>query len=143
MSTRVHDTPAPLTGARDGADAAFGVLALVTVVLAAVQIGLAGLGAFGGSFDPHVSLGYVISLLSVLMLIAALIARPNRGLVIRAVVLFILAAPLQPMLASIAEGGSGAWIGALHALNGVVITGLAGELMGETRMRRRRSAGSA
>lgn len=142
MSTQTHHAPAPLTGARDGADAAFGILALITVALAVIQIGLAGLGAFGGSFDAHMALGYIIALLTILMLIAALIARPTRGLVIRAVVLFILAVPLQPLLASIGENGS-VWIGALHALNGVAITGLAGELMGETRMRRRRRGAAA
>ncbi|MGH3320041.1 MAG: DUF6220 domain-containing protein [Streptosporangiaceae bacterium] len=137
MSTQTHDTQAPLGGARNAADAAFGVLAVITLALAAIQIGLAGLGAFGGSFGPHVTLGYVIALLSILMLVAALIARPSRRVVIQAIVLFLLAVPLQPMLATIGENGS-SWIGALHALNGVVITGLAGALVGQTRLRRRR-----
>lgn len=136
MSTQAHDAAVPLTGARAGANTVFGILAIITVALAAIQIGLAGLGAFGGSFKAHTTLGYVIALLTILVLIAALIARPNRSLVIQAVVLFILAVPLQPLLASIGENGS-AWVGALHALNGVAITGLAGALAGETRSRQR------
>lgn len=142
MSTEVHDASAPLAGVRGGVNATFGILAIITVALAAIQIGLAGLGAFGGSFAAHMTLGYVIGLLTILMLIAALIARPNRGIVVRAIILFVLAVPLQPMLASFGENGS-VWVGALHALNGVAITGLAGALAGESRLRRRRRAADA
>ena len=137
MSTQT-DVRTTLSGARNGADAAFGVLAIITVALAAIQIGLAGLGAFGGDFGPHMTLGYGIALLSILLLIAALIARPNRGVVVRAIVLFLLAVPLQPVLATIGESGS-TWIGALHALNGVAITALAGAFAGGTRLRRSRN----
>lgn len=142
MSTQANEAPPELSGARSGTDAAFGVLALITVVLAAIQIGLAGLGAFGGSFGPHMMLGYVIALLSILMLVAALIARPDRTVVIQAIVLFILAVPLQPMLGTFGEGGS-QWVGALHALNGVAITGLSGALMGATMARRKRAKAAA
>ncbi|MGH3504264.1 MAG: DUF6220 domain-containing protein [Nocardioidaceae bacterium] len=142
MSTEVHDASVPLAGVRRGANATFGILAIITVALAAIQIGLAGLGAFGGSFTAHMTLGYVIALLSILMLVTALIARPSRGIVIRAIVLFILAVPLQPVLASFGESGN-VWVGALHALNGVAITALAGTLAGESRLRHRGRATAA
>ncbi|MPZ63867.1 MAG: hypothetical protein GEU93_21935 [Propionibacteriales bacterium] len=136
MSSQTPDAAPQLSGARSTAAAIFGILAAITLAMAAIQIGLAGLGAFGGSFSPHAVLGSVISSMSLLLLIAALIARQSRGIVIRALVLFILAAPLQHALA--AFGYDSIWIGALHALNGVAITGLSGELMGETLIRRRR-----
>ncbi|MGH3318844.1 MAG: DUF6220 domain-containing protein [Streptosporangiaceae bacterium] len=140
MSTQTQTAqhPQALAGVRGGADAAYGVLGMVTVAAIAVQIGLAGLGAFGGSFGPHLTLGYGIALLTLLMLVASLIARPSGRVVLVTLLLFVLAGPIQPMLATLGSGGT-AWLGALHAFDAVIIFGLTGWLMSQARARRTRT----
>jgi hypothetical protein len=117
----------------------------VTVAMVFVQFALAGLGTFGqvhdgrvkdSDFAAHQTVGLVIALLTLLVLIAALIARPSRGSVITAAVLFVLAAPLQPLLGSLGADKA-AWVGMLHVLNGVAILALSGNLLGRTIARRR------
>lgn len=133
MPSQTHDAPRQLKGIRAGADAAFGVLGVITVALITVQIGLAGLGVFGGNFGPHATLGLVIALVMLLMFIAALIARPNVRSVLLALLLLVLASPVQTLLA--AFGWDNMWLGALHALNAVIILGIAWRLMSEARQR--------
>lgn len=119
---------APLAGARAGADGALRVLGIITMVAIAVQFALAGLGAFGGSFAAHAALGMAIILFALLIVVAALIARPNRATVLGAVLLVVLAVA-QPVFAAL--GWSvGSWVGAVHAFNGVALAGLTGSLMG-------------
>lgn len=134
--TAPPDAPPALTGARRTIGVAFAAIAMGTAILAGFQIALAGIGAFGGTFAPHRVLGYIIALLTLLILIAALISRPGRRLVIMAVVLFVLAVLLQPTLAGIGEDGT-SWVGGLHALNGVLIFGLSGSLGSAVRSRMR------
>jgi hypothetical protein len=101
--------------------------------LAVAQFALAAFGAFRSldgdqkAYGPHQLVGMVIALLSLLVLIAALVARPDRRTVILAVVLFVLAGPVQPTLPDLAKD-NGAWIGALHGLLGIAILGLFGQL---------------
>lgn len=120
-------------------------ISAVTVAAVLVQFALAGLGTFGevhdgrvkGSyFSAHQTFGMVIALLTLLVLVAALIARPSRRSVIMAVVLFVLAAPVQPFLGSLGAD-TAAWVGMLHALNGIAILALSGNLLGQTITRRR------
>jgi hypothetical protein len=102
------------------------ILAMAIGTLVIVQFALAGFGAFDGlqkhhGYGPHEALGNIIGGLTLLVLIAALIARVNRTIIIQAVVLFLLAAPIQPLLAD--AGKHHAWVGSLHALVGLMILG--------------------
>ncbi|MDX6431387.1 MAG: hypothetical protein QOE54_3753 [Streptosporangiaceae bacterium] len=120
------------------------VLTAITVAVTIGQFALAGLGTFGevhdkkikdSYFSAHQSVGMIIGLLTLLILITALIARPSRRSVISSVVLFVLAGPVQPVLGSLGADKA-AWVGMLHAVNGVAILALAGNLLDETRTRR-------
>ena len=108
-------------------------LAMAGGTLATLQFALAAFGAFRSldgdqhSYGPHQVVGMVIALLSLLVLVAALVARPGRRTLAMAVVLFVVAGPIQPMLPDLAKD-NGAWIGALHGLLGVAILGLFGQL---------------
>lgn len=126
------------------------VLALTAVTMAAiiVQFALAGLGTFGevhgkqvkdADFAAHQTLGMVIGLLTLLVLIAALVARRSRRSVILAIVLFVLAGPVQPVLGTLGADDA-AWVGMLHAVNGVAIMAMNGMLLAETRALRTRLA---
>jgi hypothetical protein len=119
------------------------VLALTAVTAAAiiVQFALAGLGTFGevhdkkvgdSYFSAHQTLGMVIGLLTLLILIAVLIERRSRTTVIRAVALFVLAGPVQPVLGTLGADKA-AWVGMLHAVNGIAIMALNGMLVSEAR----------
>jgi uncharacterized protein DUF6220 len=114
------------------ADKIFAGLAAITALAVVVQVFLAGVGAFGmnaakvedaGSYDPHRVLGEVIGGLTLLMLIAALVARASRRVMWASIVLFLLAEFAQHGLAS--GGDSNKWIGGLHAFDGLVILLLA------------------
>lgn len=101
------------------------ILAMATGTLIIVQFALAGFGAFGTfnkqkNWEPHEMLGYTIAGFTLLVLIAALISRPTRPAVIASIVMFVLAAALQPILAE-AGKSHGAWWGALHVLSGLAI----------------------
>ncbi len=105
------------------------ILAMPTGTVAVIQFALAGFGAFG-SFDhhhnwgPHETVGTVISVLALLTMIAAIVARPGTLPLVATITLFVLAGPIQPLLAS--AGKDHAWIGALHALGGIAILAMCG-----------------
>jgi hypothetical protein len=67
----------------------------------------------------------VIGGFTLLVLIAAIVARPGRRPLTGAIVLFVLAGPIQPLLAN-AGKDHGVWWGALHALGGIAILGMCG-----------------
>src|SRR3954467_13423325 len=75
------------------------------------------------SFDAHRTLGEIIGGLTLLMLIAALVARASKRVMWASIVLFLLAEFAQHGLAS--GGNSNKWVGGLHALDGVIILLLA------------------
>lgn len=137
-ATAAAAPPRRATGARAGADVVAGALAMLMTGLAFIQFGLAGWGAFGGDFGVHGILGTTIGVTSILLMIAALIARPSKRITWLSVLLFVLAAPVQTVFAAVGFNVN-AWFGALHALNGVVIFALSGYLM--TQARQRRQAG--
>jgi heme A synthase len=94
-----------------------------------VQIYLAGSGIFAAkgpvkdatSLDPHRLLGNILSVLALLLLIAVIVARPSRRVVITVIVLFVLTA----VEGFVAMAGDGApYVGALHPVLAVVIMGL-------------------
>jgi hypothetical protein len=123
------------------------VLVATVLTLVAVQFALAGFGAFtmdqnpatptDHAFGPHLVLGLIIAALTVLILAVTLAdraARRHRRTWRLAVTLAVLALIVEPLL-----GESGArvpFLGALHALNGLVICALTGWLLSETARRR-------
>lgn len=118
---------ATLSPFRRGAAQVLRALAIVGVVAVVVQFVLAGLGAFGESFDPHRVLGTSIGALTLVMLIVALIARPSRGAVIVSVILAV-AAVGQGFLAVLGDDTNTAFGGA-HALNALLIGALMGRMI--------------
>lgn len=137
-------TRAPEAAPRGRARTAVLALAALTMAAIIVQFALAGLGTFGevhdkkvgdSYFSAHQTLGMVIGLLTLLILVAALVERRSRAAVVRAAVLFVLAGPVQPVLGTLGADEA-AWVGMLHAVNGVAIMALTGILLSETRGQR-------
>jgi Family of unknown function (DUF6220) len=111
------------------------ILAMTTGTLAVVQFALAGYGAFSAfshhhGYSPHEILGSIIGGFTLLTMIAA-IGQRNPRVLSTAITLFVLAGPVQPLLASV--GKHHAWVGALHALVGVAILGACFALAMRTR----------
>jgi hypothetical protein len=120
--------------------AAFKYLVALFVVGVVAQIGLAGVGAFhtvsknddgplakekaGDWFGAHAAVGYLLVLLSLLLLLVALAARDGRlrrgaGLLFGLMIVQVLLAWL----------GGGVWaLGFLHPINALAIFGLSGML---------------
>lgn len=138
MTDAANVTPAPAAAPRQGAraDAILRVLTIITLVGVGVQFLLAGAGAFGESFDPHVVLGRALGWWSLLLLVAVLVARGGRTDIVIAVVLVVLALPGQFLFAELGREVSG-WFGMLHVLNGVAIAVLAQLLLRRADRRRR------
>jgi hypothetical protein len=131
-----------LTGYRAGALQAFRWGTILFLVLGAVQIFLAGVGVFdldghklGSSgetaFDPHRVNGDIMSAVALVLLILVLVARPGARLIVLSVVLFLLMAVGQTLLA--AGGEDQAWVGGLHAIVGIGLLGLAARTLVESR----------
>lgn len=94
--------------------------AAVTFLACVLQFLFAGLGAFGASFEPHRTLGALIQLMTVLVAVAGLLARPSRLTASLSVLVALLAVVGQSALASLGDDVD-AWFGALHVLNGILI----------------------
>jgi hypothetical protein len=122
-------TTASLDGYRGTTTHVLRYLAMAGGALALAQFALAGFGAFNSvnghrhGYTAHETVGMIVELVGLLVLIAALVARPNRRTIILAVVLFLLAGPIQPSLADLAKDDR-SWIGALHGLVGIAILGM-------------------
>ena len=120
------------TGLRRAAQAGYRWLLLAFLVLGAVQIFLAGLGAFRidnlgvsgeSAFAPHRDVGFAMGGVALFILVLALIARPGVRAVIASALLFLLVVLVQSLLASLADNT--VWFGGLHALDGLAILGIA------------------
>jgi hypothetical protein len=120
------------TGLRRAAQTGYRWLLLAFLVLGAVQIFLAGLGAFridnlgvsgDTAFAPHRAVGFTMAGVALLILVLALIARPGVRAVVGSVLLFLLVALVQSLLAGLADNT--VWFGGLHALDGLAILGIA------------------
>jgi hypothetical protein len=120
------------TRLRRAAQAGYRWALLAFLALGAVQIFLAGLGAFridnlgvsgDTAFAPHRAVGFAMGGVALLILVLALIARPGGRAVIGSVLLFLLAVLVQSLLASLADNS--VWFGGLHALDGLAILGIA------------------
>ena len=136
--TSTYSAPAPSGpgGFRRGSLIAFRALGAITLLACVVQIVFAGLGAYGASFDAHRALGGIIMMLTVLMLVAVLIARPSWITVGLTVLVVLLTSVGQNVLAQLGDD-TDAWFGGIHALDGLVIMGLLARLaFGEKRVAR-------
>ena len=140
--TRAAGPAGPL---RRGAFAGYRWLLLTFLLLGMVQIFLAGFGVFGlhgqevgapgeTAFDPHRSLGFALGGMAVIILILALVACRSAPSMLLTAVMFLLAFLAQSFLADL--GGSNAFFGGLHALDGLAILGIAGYLYGWSRRHR-------
>jgi len=125
-------------------------LVLFAFLLAGVaQIFLAGLGVFrlqdhglvaGGdtAFAPHRALGFTMAGIALVILVLAAIARPGARAIALAAVLVLLTSFMQSLLAGLADNH--AIYGGLHALDGLLIIGIAGYLYVRTRHHRSSAA---
>lgn len=127
------------TGSRRTATSIAKALTALFVLGVIVTFFLAGLGTFGvkgviddekatSSFDPHRGVGTVLTVLSLLILIAVAVGRPTARSLKLAGGLFVLMV-LQNVLA--AAGTSVHVLGAFHALNGLLVLGVGGLLAGD------------
>jgi Family of unknown function (DUF6220) len=138
------ETAPGLTGARRGAFAAYQGLLVLFLIGGVVQVFLAGLGVWDldqgvGSegetaFDSHRTTGMILGLMALLIFIAALVARPSGQAIGLSFVLVLLTYPVQSVLANAGEDTP--FLGGLHALDALVILGLAGYLRGSAERRR-------
>src|SRR6202142_1100896 len=124
-STGTQSPETTESGLRRAAQAGYRWLLLAFLVLGAVQIFLAGLGAFridnlgvsgDTAFAPHRAVGFAMAGVALVILILALIARPGVRMLIASVLLFLLVFLVQSLLASLADDT--VWFGGLHALDG-------------------------
>lgn len=131
-STGTQSPQTTETGLRRAAQAGYRWLLLAFLVLGAVQIFLAGLGAFRidnlgvsgeTAFAPHRDVGFAMGGVALFILVLALIARPGVRAVIASALLFLLVVLVQSLLASLADNT--VWFGGLHALDGLAILGIA------------------
>jgi Family of unknown function (DUF6220) len=98
-------------------------LAWLFVLAVAIQFLFAGLGVLGGeSLELHRQWGFtVLHLLPILMLIAAIVGRMGRTVIVLTVVLFLLVF-LQPLFADPELHPQ--WLRSLHVLNALFIFAL-------------------
>jgi len=139
-ATPAATTPAtPVTGLRRGAFLGYRWALLAFPLAGAAQISLAGLGVFSlhdqgdAAFAPHRDLGFAMAGLALLILVLAVIARPGARAIVGAAVLVLLTSLMQSLLAGLGEDHAA--YGALHALDGLLILGIAGYLYAQARRR--------
>lgn len=121
-----------------------GLAAVLTLAIVA-QFFLAGSGAFDTapndeSFQPHRALGYMIVLLALLMTLTAALSRMPGRLVGTAGLLTGLGIA-QPLIATIAKAfgdtgdttTAGQVVFGLHAVNGLIMMGVAGKILRQAR----------
>lgn len=115
--------------------------ATAVMALGAAQFALAGFGGSGGSYLPHLIVGWIIVVLSILVLVAALTARVEPTYLYSAVALVVLAVVVSPLAVELTGRGLSLLsfkyvgvprylLGATHAFVGLIIFGTAGRLMG-------------
>ena len=110
------------------------------LLLLAVQIFLAGLGAFrteaagaDSAFAPHRDFGFALGAVALAILVLALVARAGRAAIIGAAAIVVLINVAQSLLASLADDH--ALFGGLHAFDGLAIIGIAAWLWARSRPR--------
>jgi Family of unknown function (DUF6220) len=112
----------------------------VFLLAGAVQIFLAGLGAFrteklgaDTAFAVHRTFGFALGPAALVILVLALVARAGRLAVAAATVMVVLTVLAQSLLATLADHH--ALYGGLHAFDGLAIIGVAAWLWARTRPR--------
>src|ERR1700722_20916255 len=130
-STGTQSPESVKTSLRRAAQTGYRWLLLAFLVLGAIQIFLAGLGAFridnlgvsgDTAFAPHRAVGFAMGGVALVILILALIARAGTRAVVLAAVMFVLAFLAQSVLASLAANT--VLFGGLHALDGLALLGI-------------------
>jgi hypothetical protein len=127
-------TAVPITGLRRGALLGYRWALLAFLLAGVAQIFLAGLGVFSledqglaaagdSAFAPHRALGFSMAGIALVILVLAVIARPGARAVAGSAVLVVLTSLMQSLLAGLGEDH--AVFGALHALDGLLIVGIA------------------
>ncbi|HWE90166.1 MAG TPA: DUF6220 domain-containing protein [Pseudonocardiaceae bacterium] len=130
--------PASVSGVRPAALAVLRYGAMLFAAAVVVQFYLAGSGIFAAtgpvkdasSLDPHRTLGNILAGVALLLVIAMIIARPARRLVLTVVVLFVLTG-VEGLLAGAGSGSP--YVGALHPVVAAVILGAALGVVFQTR----------
>ncbi|MGH3497849.1 MAG: DUF6220 domain-containing protein [Nocardioidaceae bacterium] len=131
-------TPAPL--------AAYRWALILFLLLGVVQFFLAGLGVWGidqrkladaSSLDPHRIVGEIMGLVALIAFVIAFFAHVGTRVILLTLLLAVLTSGVQMLLAGL--GDHAAVFGGLHALNGLVVMGLAGFLQFSIRPRTARS----
>jgi hypothetical protein len=129
------ETTAAIQPKTSGLTAVYRILTIVTTIVIVVQFFLAGLGTFHdyrtgevNHFDPHAAVGDAIVVLSLLMLVAALLARLGGRAIGMVALLVVLTGPVQILLADLGKDHGEIW-GALHAMNGALILGFTSTLI--------------
>jgi hypothetical protein len=133
-SVKTRSPSSAVTGPRRAALTGYRWLLLAFLLAGVTQIFLAGLGAFrlqdqglaaagDSAFAPHRALGFSMGGIALLILVLAVIARPGARAVAGSAVLVLLTSLMQSLLAGFAEDH--AVYGALHALDGLLILGIA------------------
>ncbi|WP_040786326.1 DUF6220 domain-containing protein [Nocardia pneumoniae] len=121
---------------------AFTGLAALLLLAVLAQFYLAASGAFDTapveeSFQPHRTLGYAILVFAVMITIAAAVARmPGRLIGLTGLVagLVIGQSVIREVATSFGDGsGTGHFIFGLHAINGLVIVGVIGMIVRQSR----------
>ncbi|WP_349903255.1 hypothetical protein [Parafrigoribacterium humi] len=127
------ESPSAAAGYRSVFDAVQRWLALLGVVLCALQIGFAALGFWGAqlngggeqatraAFEPHGMNGEVLQYLAVLLLILGLVARSGWKAWVIPLVLAVMLFTVQGILVGLGFDVN-EWFGFLHAISGTVIT---------------------
>jgi hypothetical protein len=127
-----------------------GGLVHLFAALVAVQFFLAGYGAFktvneekfnDSNFDAHALVGDILILLSLILLLLALIGRWSPRARNWSGLLFGLMV-IQVLLAGLGTNES-PWLGALHALNALVIVAVVAVLIRDARVSRALAQGAA
>jgi len=123
-------TSAPVRSRAAGAYLAYHRALGVFLVCGAVQVFLAGLGVFssggGPGIDPHRWFALALAAVALVIVVLAVVARAERRIIGLGVLLFVLTFVVQGLLAM--WGRDSAWFGGLHALDGLLLIGLAGYL---------------
>jgi hypothetical protein len=133
-------SPSDLTGVRRGALLAYRWVLLAFLLAGGAQIFLAGLGVFSvtghgasadSAFSAHRGLGFTMAGAAVIILILGLIAQPGVLPIALAGVLVVQTCLLQSLLTGLADNA--ALYGGLHALDGLLVLGIAGFLYASAR----------
>jgi hypothetical protein len=137
-------TPGTVTTSRSVVFRLYHWALLAFLLAGCAQIFLAGLGVFsfgdhdvaGGTsaFDAHRTLGFTLAGAAVVIFLLALAARPGVLPVVLSGVLVVQTTLLQSLLAGLADNT--ALYGGLHALDGLLVLGIAGFLYATSRRRR-------